>query len=170
MAKIMTTSGSRYTLVLTFGQGRPLADEARLLLPVIVAAVAVFVAYGYFSWQGLSFSLEEWSVGSAAIWLAVLGFLGWTVLKSNHATVEVDDRHRRVTLERRYVLKTMKERFKFEEIARFEAERLDLDGSAATPGSQEWHVDRSGLARGRPRRRSRGSDREGAGMLLSQST
>ena len=131
MAKIMTTRGSRYTLVLTFGQGRPLADEARLLLPVIVAAVAVFAVYGYLTGQSLSFSLEGWSVGSAAIWLTVLGFIGWTLLKSNHATVEVDDRHNSVTLERRYVLKTMKQRFKFEEIERFEAERLDLDGTPA---------------------------------------
>jgi hypothetical protein len=120
-----------HILVLTFGDGRPGSTFARRDLPVMAVGCSLFLIVAYFLGADFSMDWPGWSVWGLGVGLAIIGCVVWWGYKSSNCTLSIDGRIGRVTLERRYLYKTVSERFRFADIERFEAERYDDDGSPA---------------------------------------
>ena len=115
---------------------------------MLIGIAAFHLGFAFFTGCSLvpSFDGGAWSV---VVGVVVVGLFTWAILRESCATVEIDGHSRRLTLERRYLLKTVKDSFAFEEVERFEAERFDDDG---TPTAQPRLILKNGesIDLGRP--------------------
>lgn len=117
-------------LVITFGgRGRPVTFT-RGAIGFIAAVVAIHFGFGLVAGADLSV-WRGWGTSDFVAVALVSAFFAWALLGASHATLEIDERSRQVTLKRRYLHKTDTRCFVFDDIARFEAEVADPDENEA---------------------------------------
>ena len=119
----ITRDGDR--LILTTGDGRPWVSSLFVVLFVGGIAATILVALvKNVARDGFSIA----TLGGVIIPIVIIAF-GRQLLAAHHATVEIDQRFGRVSVERRYFFKTIREKLKFDELKGFAIHETEDDGS-----------------------------------------
>lgn len=112
-------------LILTTGDGRPWVSSLFVVLFVGGIAATILVALAKnVARDGFSIA----TLGGVIIPIVVFAF-GRELLAAHHATVEIDQRFGRISIEQRYLFKTIREKLKFDELKGFAVHETEDDGS-----------------------------------------
>ena len=112
-------------LILTTGDGRPWASS--LFTVLFVGGITTTITVGLL----MDLARDGFSVMHlAGVLIPIVLFAFARMLRdAHHATVRIDDRFGRVSIERRYLFKTLVDQLRFDEVIGFAIHETDDDGS-----------------------------------------